>query len=158
MTSFRVINMPSHVEFLCLFGNPQHSQPLADMLNSLSVLPTGEVPCPKLATFAVDCHDGASSPGLEATSMPSVLAMARSRAAAGYPLRSLLLCLQERRDEQLVRVLHEYDENGTLVRIDPRPGARARVECRWAEGLGKSWAGPPREEFGVARVGLAGLN
>ncbi|KAI0661776.1 hypothetical protein C8Q70DRAFT_677398 [Cubamyces menziesii] len=136
--TFFVLPQLHDLEFLCLFGNPQHSQPLADMLNSLSVLPTGEVPCPKLATFAVDCHDGASSHGLEATSMPSVLALARSRAAAGYPLRSLLLCLQERRDEQLVRVLHEYDGNETLVRVDPRPGARARVECRWAEGLGRA--------------------
>ncbi|KAH9903074.1 hypothetical protein C8Q73DRAFT_34452 [Cubamyces lactineus] len=143
------------LEFLCIFGNPQHSQPLADMLNSLSVLPTGAVPCPRLTTLAIDCHDGAGSHILETTSMPSVLALARSRAAAGCPLRSLLLCLQERRDGQLVRVLQEYDGYGTLIRVDPRPGVRARVECRWAEGLGESWAGPPHEELEIARVDLA---
>ncbi|KAI0331850.1 hypothetical protein GY45DRAFT_1321645 [Cubamyces sp. BRFM 1775] len=145
----------SDLEFLCIFGNPQFSQPLADMLNSLSISSTGEVSCPKLTTLAVDCHDGTGSRALETTSMQSVLGLARSRAAAGSPLTSLLLCLEERQDGQLVRVLHEYDGYGTLVCVDSRPGVRARVECRWAEGLGRSWAGPPLKEFEVARAGLA---
>ncbi|KAI0661787.1 hypothetical protein C8Q70DRAFT_1052097 [Cubamyces menziesii] len=138
------------LEYLCLFGNPQYSQPLAGMLDSLLVPPTGQVPCPKITTLVVDCHD--DSPETDRVSVLSVLALARNRATAGCALRSLFICLEERRDGQLVRVLHEYDGNGVLVRADPRPGVRARMECRWAEGI--HWAGPSRDEFEIASVGL----
>ncbi|KAH9903084.1 hypothetical protein C8Q73DRAFT_34785 [Cubamyces lactineus] len=140
------------LEFLCLFGNPQHSQPLADMLDSLSIPPNGQVPCPKLTTLVVDCHD--DSTRTDGASVTSVLALAWSRSAAGCPLDSLFISLEQRRDERLVRVLHEYDGNGGLVRVDSRPGVRARIECKWAEGI--RWVGPSREEFEIARVGLGG--
>ncbi|KAI0331851.1 hypothetical protein GY45DRAFT_1321646 [Cubamyces sp. BRFM 1775] len=140
------------LEFLCLFGSPHHSQPLGDLLNSLSVPPTGEAPCPKLTTLVVDCHG--DSTRAHGVSVPSVLALVWGRAAAGWPLHSLFICLEERREGQLVRVLHEYDGHGNLVRVDPRPGVRARMECKWAEGI--PWTGPSREEFEIAQVGLGG--